>query len=210
MINSNMIKIGARYGRLIVVRILRENCRTVAYCQCDCGRESRQMSFHLPKGSVISCGCARLEQQTKHGHSRTPEYKAWQSARRRCRNPDAPDYQRYGGRGIRMCAEWADDFEAFLAHAGPRPGAEYSLDRVDVNGDYAPGNVRWATRYEQGCNKTNSRILVVHGEPITLPEASRRWGVPIYGIRNRLRRGWPHDEAVGASPRTARSSLKTG
>lgn len=90
---------------------------------------------------------------TTHGHTRgnrfTPEYQAWVGAKARTTNPNISQWANYGGRGIRMAPEWLNDFAAFLAHVGPRPGPGYSLDRIDVDGDYAPGNVRWATQSEQ-------------------------------------------------------------
>ena len=167
------------------------------------------MTFHLTSGTVISCGCYNEERSRVHGTSGTPEYKAWVSARRRCREPGDKAYPRYGGRGIRMHEAWIDDPGAFIAHVGPRPSPDHSIDRIDVNGHYEPGNVRWATRFQQGCNKRNSRMLEVRGEAITVPDAARKWGVPAVNIRNRLKRGWPDDQAVGASPRTSCEALKT-
>ena len=86
------------------------------------------------------------------GLAHTPEYRSWYEARRRTIDPSCPSWHNYGGRGIRMCPEWLDDFAAFLAHVGPRP-AGTSIDRIDNDGDYRPGNVRWATPVEQGLNR---------------------------------------------------------
>jgi hypothetical protein len=97
------------------------------------------------------------EAQLTHGQSIpghvTPEYTAWNAAKTRTRNPHYKGWRHYGGRGIRMAPEWLNDFPAFLAHIGPRPGPGYSIDRIDVDGDYAPGNVRWATVAEQRMNQ---------------------------------------------------------
>lgn len=84
------------------------------------------------------------------------EFNVWRSARHRCSNPNAQSWKNYGGRGIRMCERWANDFAAFLADVGPRPSPRHSIDRVDVNGNYEPGNVRWATRAEQTQNRRNT------------------------------------------------------
>ncbi len=93
----------------------------------------------------------------RHGGSSrkgdSPEYKTWENMKARCHNPNAAGYQYYGGRGISVCAEWRGDFSAFLQHIGPRPGIEYSVDRIDNDKGYAPGNVRWATRAQQHVNK---------------------------------------------------------
>lgn len=83
----------------------------------------------------------------------TPEYRAWTDAKTRTTNPRGKDWRYYGARGIRMAPEWLHDFPAFLACIGPRPAPSYSIDRIDVNGDYAPGNVRWATVMEQRMNQ---------------------------------------------------------
>jgi hypothetical protein len=87
------------------------------------------------------------------GSRGTPEYRAWTDAKTRVSNPNYKDWRYYGARGIRMAPEWLHDFAAFLADVGPRPGPGYSIDRIDVNGDYAPGNVRWATAIEQRRNQ---------------------------------------------------------
>lgn len=83
----------------------------------------------------------------------SPEYRAWRQAKNRTTNPAYPKFARYGGRGITMSPEWVDDFAAFFRHIGPRPGAGYSLDRIDNSKGYEPGNVRWATASEQAANR---------------------------------------------------------
>ncbi len=96
-----------------------------------------------------------------HGHTvngtMSPEYRSWYGMRRRCSNPNTMDYPRYGGRGIRVAPQWVK-FETFLADVGPRPGPGYSLDRIDNDGDYEPGNVRWATHSEQRRNSSGSKL----------------------------------------------------
>jgi hypothetical protein len=88
-----------------------------------------------------------------HGRFGTPEYRVWAAMKRRCCNPNVWNFHRYGGRGIRMCDEWRDSFAAFYAHIGQRPSAQHSVDRIDNNGNYEPGNVRWATRQQQRANQ---------------------------------------------------------
>ena len=82
-----------------------------------------------------------------------PEYASWSAMVQRCTNPKSPNWRLYGGRGITVCEPWLKDFGAFLDHIGPRPGQDYSIDRIDNDGNYEPGNVRWATRSEQQRNK---------------------------------------------------------
>ena len=88
----------------------------------------------------------------KHGMKGSPEWKAWVNARRRCTDPNHPDWDNYGGRGIRMCSAWQGSFSAFIKHIGPRPDG-HMLDRINNNAGYYPGNVRWATRGESNRNK---------------------------------------------------------
>jgi hypothetical protein len=92
------------------------------------------------------------EQRTAHGRHGTPTYRSWRSMKTRCTNPNHEGYTYYGGRGIRVCDRWAESFETFLADMGDRPEGT-SLDRIDPDGDYEPGNVRWATASEQRRNR---------------------------------------------------------
>lgn len=134
-------------------------------CRCNCGTEKTVDGPSLRIGASRSCGCIQLEIavkiRTKHGDTSReggrklpPEYVAWTSMKNRCTNPKCQRYDRYGGRGINVCSAWMASYEAFLAHVGHRPGPEYSLDRFpDCDGDYEPGNVRWATREQQRANQ---------------------------------------------------------
>jgi hypothetical protein len=138
-------------------------------CRCSCGNEKTVDGPSLRRGLSRSCGCFQLEVvknvRTKHGDTSReggrklpPEYIAWTSMKNRCTNPKCQRYDRYGGRGIKVCPEWMAGYEAFLAHVGRRPGPEYSLDRFpDCDGDYEPGNVRWATREQQRANQARSK-----------------------------------------------------
>lgn len=133
----------------------------------------------------------------KHGMRNTPEYQAWVSMIARTSNERWRDYHRYGGRGIRVCGRWRESFEAFYVDVGPRPSPEHSLDRIDVDGHYEPGNVRWATRVEQGRNKRNNRLVTSGGETASLAEWAARVGLRPGTIRMRLERGWPVERALG-------------
>jgi hypothetical protein len=116
---------------------------------------------HLYGGRQKSCGCLKREMVAAknliHGHSigkkTTPEFRAWCSMKGRCYVETNEKYPIYGGRGIRVHEDWINDFQAFYDHVGPKPEARYSLDRIDVNGNYEPGNVRWATPSEQRLNQ---------------------------------------------------------
>lgn len=133
--------------------------------RCVCGTEAEIDRSSLVRGHSTSCGCLAREltsaRSREHGHSVvkdgrqvvSPEYRSWLAAKTRVTNPRDAHWPRYGGRGIRMAAEWLHDSAAFLAHVGPRP-AGHTLDRIDPDGDYAPGNVRWATPQQQRHNRS--------------------------------------------------------
>jgi hypothetical protein len=134
----------------------------------------------------------------RHGHSKpsTPEYDAFHSARQRCNNPNATHYEAYGGRGIKFLFE---SFPQFLKCVGPRPGPEYSIDRFpDKNGNYEPGNVRWATRKQQQRNMRSNRMLTLNGETRPLTEWAEIRGLKPCTVDSRLRKG----ESVEVALRT--------
>lgn len=136
---------------------------------------------------------------SRHGHSAggeiSPEYQSWYSMRCRCNNPNASNYARYGGRGIRVHERW-DVFENFLADLGPRPSPSHTLDRIDVDGNYEPGNCRWATWQEQHRNRRNNHRLSFRGETLTVQEWSERIGIPVKTLHERLRRGLSTERAL--------------
>lgn len=115
---------------------------------------------YLRSGHIKSCGCLRVEvtgnYSRTHGMTGTPEHRSWKHAKERCFNPDDASYENYGGRGITMCQEWAESFEAFYAHIGPKPKG-LTLDRIDNERGYEPGNVRWATYSQQSYNRRPKR-----------------------------------------------------
>jgi len=120
----------------------------------------------------------------------------------RCTNPKTSGYHRYGGRGIKVCEEWQHDFQAFFDYMGPRPSPDHQLDRINNDGNYEPGNVKWSTRLEQMNNKSNTVIVrnspfIESGsERLTFVEAMHRTGLSEGGMRNRLRRNWPKERLL--------------
>lgn len=158
---------GATFGRLVVV-VRAENASSGAarwLCRCACGGETTSSGHDLRRGHATSCGCAIQEANERarltHGgarHSgRDDLYETWCSMKKRCENPNNHAWSRYGGRGITVCDRWRHSFPAFKEDVGPRPGPEYSLDRIDNNGNYEPGNVRWATARQQANNRRPTR-----------------------------------------------------
>jgi len=131
-----------------------------------------------------------------HGWYGTPEYQAWIDLRRRCNEPTVKNYHLYGGRGIRVCPEWDTSFVSFLRHVGPRPTPEHSIHRIENDGHYEPGNVKWATREEQGRNRQTNLALTLDGRTLCLVEWSEATGISTDTIKKRLMAGWSVRKAL--------------
>lgn len=191
---------------------------SVSHCECECGTKVTIRNDDLVSGHTTSCGCWRQEvssahttaMSTKHGQAnrdrRTPEYRAWCGMTERTTNPRNPNWDRYGGRGIKVCERWLK-FENFYEDMGDRPTPQHSLDRIDNDGNYCPENCRWATRVEQQNNQSSNVRFVFYGLSKTIAEWSRITLVPADMIRDRLRRAWPPQFAVWAPPESRLKDL---
>lgn len=194
---------GRRFGKLLVIGPAPRLGKSLAwFCRCDCGAETSVSRSCLTSGKTRTCGCSRSKPKS-HGHSGrgrvSPEYRAWKSMMNRCTNTKAIDWRSYGGRGIAVCDRWRS-FESFLADMGPRPHG-CSIDRIDNNGNYEPGNCRWSTPMEQGQNRRTSRLVTHNGVTLTATEWSRRLGGDLQIVHNRLDAGWSVEDAVTRPPR---------
>lgn len=151
--------VGERFGYLTVVERANPSATGMVrwLCRCECGTTKLIQGSSLTNGYTKSCGCHRNDNKRRHGHhtntGKTGEYNSWCGMKQRCYNPGATQYKDYGGRGITVCERWRDSFENFLLDVGPSPGPGYSIDRINNDGNYEPGNVRWATAKEQAVNR---------------------------------------------------------
>jgi len=164
---------GTKHGRLTCVGPAGSDRhgKRLWHFTCDCGGSITTVGSQVKNGKVVSCGCRAREvgrdnaiagrakiaaSKTKHSLHFTPEYKVWKSMRQRCNNPKSTDFALYGGRGIYVSDRWSD-FANFISDMGPRPSDDYSIDRINVDGPYAPDNCRWATAREQRLNQRRNQ-----------------------------------------------------
>lgn len=191
-----ILSVGSRVGRLTIMAVgdivIRGGSRRPTWnCLCDCGNERIVLDQHLkaairdPKQGTQSCGCLWLN----HGHNTnqkpTPEYEAWNGARKRCADLGNPNY---GGRGIIMCERW-NDFNLFLLDMGMRPSQSHSIDRINVDGNYEPSNCRWATPNEQAWNRRNVTLYEFNGDRVPIGEVARRINISRDEARSLERKG---------------------
>lgn len=189
------VVIGKKYGRLTVLKLIgktKHGC-LLYQCQCECGSIKDVESRGLTDGRVLSCGCLRSKSLNMHG---SITYKSWISAKQRCYNPNNHNYSKYGGRGITMCERWKSSFADFLHDMGERPSSLYTLDRIDVNGNYDPSNCRWATSKEQGNNRRDNRLIEIDGRLLTTAQFSEEYHINYSNIRMELRKGLTPKEIV--------------
>lgn len=196
--------VGNVYGRLTVLERLPNSVKKRAVrCLCECGNETVAFVANLKRGNTKSCGCFRNQvtgdRARTHGMDATPEYRTWNHIWNRCTNKNDISFPKYGARGIYVVPEWKT-FEQFFADMGYRPGPEYSIDRIDNDGPYAPWNCRWATNKEQANNTRVNRVVDAFGEKMSLRNAVDKWSAPLglhYGtVISRLNLGIPAEDAL--------------
>lgn len=192
---------GERYGNLVVISVVRTKGQRPKWrCKCDCGKATEVDGRQLGSGRTSSCGCKRSkvgrEINTRHGKHKTRLYKIWAGVVSRCENPSSNVFKYYGGRGIGICHEWRVSFEAFASAVGNPPSENHSLDRIDNEKGYVPGNVRWASRAQQSRNTRRNRMVKFKGERLCITDAAHKAGLRPSLVFTRLYRGWTESEAL--------------
>lgn len=171
---------------------------------CHGQGQQRVLACTFGKG----CGCRHRDivrlQSTRHGLSDTPEYILWAGMKARCRDKAHIAYQNYGGRGITVCQDWQESFQRFIEDMGFRPTPQHTIERIDNNLGYAPGNCIWATRLEQARNTRKNVWLTWNGETLTIAEWSKRTGIGESTIRRRKALMWSDSKALSTPIRKIR------
>jgi hypothetical protein len=196
--------VGQRFGRLTVVSLF-ARAPTRWTCRCECGVTTHPRQESLRSGHTKSCGCARG--LTTHGMTEHELYRTWAHIKERCFCPTSVDFPRYGGRGISMCSRWRGSIVAFVDDMGARPSPKHSIDRIDNDGDYEPGNCRWSTATEQARNRRSSHMLSHNGRTMTITEWELEMGLPRRVICGRInRQGWTPAQAITTPHKTRRTA----
>lgn len=194
-------RIGQRFKHCVVVAEAgRDKKSNVLWrCLCDCGTEFTARGYDLTSGRIISCKCAP-KAPIKHGKAshrkvRSKIYSVWAALVNRCTNPNDRNYANYGGRGIGLAAEWRE-FEKFYSVIGDPPFVGATLDRIDNDKGYVPGNVRWVTHREQMRNTRNNRWITYGGKTQILADWVKELGCDNASIFYRVNKGMTFEEAV--------------
>lgn len=196
---------GKRFGRLVVIE--RHGSAkyggTIWRCRCDCGTEKIATANSLRSGDTRSCGCLMRENghkqgkaHTTHGMEGTRTYEAWSGMIQRCTNPKCEFWDRYGGRGIKVCARWRNSFQAFYADMGKKPTG-LTLERIDRDSNYEPGNCKWAGQKEQAFNRRSTIVITRDGRTMCLNDWCAELGVSAGSVYTRAyQTGKPHVEIL--------------
>ena len=167
-----------------------------ALFQCDCGLVQEFCASRVRTKRVNMCKQCQAEKSrktaTKHGMRKTREYRIWGSMKTRCHNKNSKDYPRYGGSKIFVCEEWLNDFESFFQHVGKCPSNKHSIDRIDNNRGYEPGNVRWASPLEQARNKAKVTYVTDGKSTMHINDVAAQLNITRGAAHMRLKRGKLH------------------
>lgn len=196
---------GKRFHRLLVIEQAEDyiapcgKIQTRWKCVCDCGKEKIVTTISLTSGGSKSCGCRRNElivkYNTDHGLSYSKAYRTWARIKDRCFNPNSDSYEYYGGRGITVCERWME-FKNFFSDMGHPPTTKHTINRIDNNGNYEPGNCEWSTHSDQMRNTRVNRIFSRNGETKCAAEWAEIFGMDYHFLMGRIKKGWDFKDAL--------------
>lgn len=199
-------RIGKKFGYLTIIgRAEKDKYGRIPWlCKCDCGNTMVTHFRPLETGAVKSCGCYRNKRLARdvfiHGKSKTKLYNCWCGIKARCENPKTYSYHLYGGRGITFHEPWRmfKNFDSYIQETiGDPPTPQHSIDRIDNNGNYEPGNIRWATHKEQGNNQRTNYLVEFNGQTKTLSQWSEYLRISRCVLHQRLHKlQWSIEEAL--------------
>lgn len=212
---------GKRFGRLTVIgfagigRSRGGHSHSTWDCKCDCGTIKKLPTGNLTSGNTRSCGCLKADRNAKqfitHGMSKTKLYSVWGSIKDRCYNKRCEGYSNYGGRGIKMCQSWRNNFESFYEWAiknGYKAGL--TIERKDVNRDYCPENCMWISKSEQSKNRRNCHYITYRGQTKTLSEWCRELHIDRESVRNKEKQLGNGELAIDAILYSPKHKFKEG
>lgn len=192
---------GKRFNRLVVIERVENtpNGQTAWKCQCDCGNITIVRRGNLISGEVKSCGCL-VKENVHHTHrmSKSRLYQEWAGIKARCVYKSRTTYNHYGARGIKMCDEWVNSFEAFRDWAFENGYSDnLTIERIDVNGDYCPKNCKWIPFAEQARNRRSCIMVTHNGKTQNLSDWCAELNLDYKRVNNRIKKlGWSFDRAI--------------
>jgi hypothetical protein len=186
---------GIRFGKLVGIDPVHGKPWSVWLWQCDCGSKKEIIASNVKRGLTRSCGCVQKQSRTKHGAHKTRTYQAWINMKARVAGNSENSEKNYTNRGISVCQRW-EKFEAFIQDMGECPEG-LTLDRYpDNDGNYEPGNCRWATPGQQSANTRRTRLVVFDGREMCLAEACRLAGLNYRTAMKRISRGMTAQQSL--------------
>ena len=192
---------GQKFGKLTVIERAESSStgKTRWLCECECGNRKIVLRDSLRRGKTISCGCnyfvSNKERNKTHGLTGTRLHRIWSSMKQRCNNPTAHSFELYGGRGITVCEEWQNSFDAFYEWSMANGYADnLTIDRIEGNGNYCPENCRWDTMQTQQNNRANNRKVIYKGKEYTLSKLAEELNISSATLAWRLNHGWNENE----------------
>lgn len=207
--------IGKRFGRLTVIeKVGKDKHRSILWkCKCDCGGESIVRTHNLRCGNSTSCGCVRNDKikklNYKTGQYKSRIYHTWINMKTRCHTPTAWEYKNYGARGIAVCDEWRNNFQAFYDWANENGYRDdLTIERINNDGNYCPENCRWVDRITQNRNQRNTRLVTFNGVTKHLFDWADEFGIKRNTLAHRLHRGWSIDKSLTTPVKIKFAKLK--